>query len=206
MLVRLIILFMFSFKFSFGGFEVDFFDVGQGNCTVVRCPKGHPLLVDAGSSQGKAGEKKANTIGKIVERLISIPNESTDGTHLSFFVSHGDDDHTNWIKDILTNFKKNLRDQGERNVKIRFLLGGRPAHYSDGFRGFVEQHRQFSINQKIYISEYREEIEHKVSADVEREVRQDTPNRKDLIKDQIKTRVKALLGECISSSFKQWRC
>lgn len=128
-------------------FEVTFFDVGQGNCTLVRCPNGGPLLVDCGSSGGLTKKRKKSTTiqTKICDRLKEYIRGNTKNI-INVLISHPDKDHFNWVADVLdnSNFSKT-------NIKI--VLGGSyqfeenyqkidasgPATYKKNFYNLLEK-------------------------------------------------------------------
>lgn len=78
--------------------------VGQGDCTVIQCPrangglaKGFVTIIDAGSStqnRGINGQHIVNFLG---------------GTRLNFVViTHSDDDHLNYMNDILNFYQQDV--------------------------------------------------------------------------------------------------
>lgn len=152
MLKRFLCLFFLSFTLAFAEFEIDFCDVGQGNGTIVNCPGGPPLLIDAGSRQGKV---KKDIMNEMAERLYGLlpGSRPLNIPHLFVFISHGDADHMDCIEGIVK-----LLEEWNQDLRVRFLLGGRPEHYAGtskaGFRNLVERHRPYAINQRLYISEH----------------------------------------------------
>lgn len=131
--------------------EITFFDVGQGNSTLVCFPHKPPLLIDAGSN-GLRDEHnfKANKIreicGKIKRNLPKLELDSTD-SDLAVVASHGDTDHYLWIQEITkTNFG--------RKIDIRFLLGGEEKDYKNQeFKKYINIYKQ-SHNNQIYAKDY----------------------------------------------------
>lgn len=124
-------------------FEVTFFNTGQGGCTLVRCPKGPPLLYDAGSSQLEGNtdsEKKAfknKTIERIVNKLkdyILADQQSEKDFHLNVVLSHKDKDHTNWVKEIIEKlralFMKNALTK-KIPLKVHYLVGAHQTPETD---------------------------------------------------------------------------
>lgn len=104
--------------------EVKIFNVGQGNCTVVKHPTKQTLLVDAGtaaftpamrpdctcSSETSKKQKKEEIIAYIGSQPVVA------------LVSHGDRDHYGWIPTIINALR-------EKKVEVSLLLGGIPSDY-----------------------------------------------------------------------------
>lgn len=67
-------------------------DVGQGDCFLVKSPNGNAYLVDGGSSD-------VNQVGKY--RIEPCLKSLGVGRLTSVFVSHGDLDHCNGIRELL---------------------------------------------------------------------------------------------------------
>lgn len=76
-----------------GKLELHFIDVGQGDSTLVRCPNGKNILVDAGSNSGGSPEEVSDYISEVVgDGLIKID---------TLVITHADGDHYNLIQDSL---------------------------------------------------------------------------------------------------------
>jgi beta-lactamase superfamily II metal-dependent hydrolase len=84
--------------------KVTFFDVGQGNCSLVTCEPNPPLLVDCGSSSNayRGAYFKENQVTKIAEAL-----KSSSSSSFFLVVSHPDEDHYSWLPDVLIKANKN---------------------------------------------------------------------------------------------------
>jgi len=154
-------------------FSLDFFNVGQGNCTVAYFGKGTaPLLVDAGSSafdkdvdieEGSDDEEAEAGVSFRKQRLSEI-GERIKGAlpktmgknfpHLNVIISHGDGDHCNWMVDLIEFIK---RDRGP--LRIRILLGGTESDYEvtslSNVKAFSKSLRNDSYNDRIYAGEYK---------------------------------------------------
>ena len=100
--------------------ELTFFDVGQGNGTLVTCGSCPPLLVDCGSSSHnyRGAKFKEQQINHITAALKACSSST-------FFlvVSHPDEDHYNWLPEVLSDAEKNGRSVGNA------WLGGMEDHY-----------------------------------------------------------------------------
>ena len=73
--------------------EVIFFDVGLGDSTLIKCPDGSKILVDAGSMGGLSAAQKSVVREEIRDHI---------GDHLDLVVvTHPDTDHYNMIANVL---------------------------------------------------------------------------------------------------------
>ncbi len=79
-------------KFPDGNMQVTMLDVGQGDCIFVKGPKGSTYLIDGGSSD-------VEQVGKY--RMESFLKSQGVGKLDYVFVSHGDLDHYNGIKEMM---------------------------------------------------------------------------------------------------------
>ena len=140
--------------FSFGAnLGVEFFDVGQGHCTLVYFKEGPPLLVDAGSSE-IPGDAKAEKESFKTKQLASIASaikskgKTTNKTKwkvdLNVIISHGDGDHYNWVTQLFDSLSSTLR--------VRFLLGGKKGDYNDDLQALVKRHEKKDT--PSYVNEY----------------------------------------------------
>ncbi|MDE5747922.1 MAG: ComEC/Rec2 family competence protein, partial [Acetatifactor sp.] len=75
------------------GFSLTMLDVGQGDCICVRTAQGQTYLFDGGSSS-------RSSAGKYV--LIPYLKHQGIGVIDGIFLSHGDEDHVNAIRELLT--------------------------------------------------------------------------------------------------------
>ena len=110
-------------------FRVTFFNVGQGDCTIIESSQKGLLIVDAGSSdtssvpnlpaKDKYKELAKKIVSHIETSIRTIPK-------LSFIVTHSDQDHLNLIKFIISNLLK-LRDVPAINISV--LFGGDYSNY-----------------------------------------------------------------------------
>lgn len=153
-ILRLLSLFLFAQQSVATELDLTFFDVGQGNCTVITCPKGPPLLVDAGSSslRGHGNTFEKDQITSIVSKIEkALPGkQSDDFPDLNVVVSHGDADHLNWIQKIL----EELKSSNNENILIHYLLGGSPKDYAREFNAFIDNERSENKQKYVFASEY----------------------------------------------------
>ena len=85
--------------------EITMLDVGQGDCIFMKGPWGKAYLVDGGSSD-------VNQVGKY--RIESFLKYKGVGTLDYVFLSHGDQDHYNGIKELI--------QRQEYGIKIKRIV------------------------------------------------------------------------------------
>ena len=95
--------------------EIHFIDVGQGDSTLVVCPNGNKILIDAGSSaHGSRDDVRAYLLGVLDrgERMLT-----------ALVVTHPDLDHYNYLPDILrgVTVKQLLRTGDEEDFDDKFV-------------------------------------------------------------------------------------
>jgi len=95
-----------------GELEIHFIDVGQGDSTLVVCPNGRNLLIDAGSHSGA----EADVIRDYIFGEIGPDQPRID----ALIVTHADSDHYNLIPSVLA----------QVYVRKAFHVG-RASHYGD---------------------------------------------------------------------------
>ncbi|GMU19148.1 MAG: hypothetical protein AMXMBFR12_03400 [Candidatus Babeliales bacterium] len=111
--------FFIIFQLPLLGMEVTFFNVGQGNCTLVTYPGQKTMLVDAGSSSVPSDDPKCmNALHDLVTRIIN----KTPNKELFVVASHADKDHINKISEACQQLLK-------KKFKLSFLLGGSKKNY-----------------------------------------------------------------------------
>lgn len=105
--------------------KIDFFEVGQGHCTLICCDESGPILVDAGclsyAYTGRDAFRK-DTIKAIVTKINRHADET--GMGLTVIVSHPDPDHFNWLQEIMTDCTANI---------VKVVLGGSKKFYTDRY-------------------------------------------------------------------------
>jgi len=73
--------------------EIHFINVGQGDSTLIVCPNGHRILVDAGSSAGA----DVPTIQTYFQSHLGTNTPRLD----TLVITHADRDHYNLLDDLL---------------------------------------------------------------------------------------------------------
>lgn len=100
-------------------FEATFIDVGQGNCTLINCPNGNPLLVDGGSSAQacihRICRNKNDTINIISDKLKKYLKNNPKKL-INIIITQPDKDHFNYIPNIVKKIDK--------NIQLKIMLGG----------------------------------------------------------------------------------
>jgi len=73
--------------------SIHFLDVGQGDSTLLVCPNGNTMLVDAGSTGSGSPVLTRNYLVSVLEPL---------GLNINYLiVTHPDADHYNWLDEVL---------------------------------------------------------------------------------------------------------
>ena len=154
LIVHLILSISSSIVFSS---EVCFFDVGQGNCTLVTFNSGKsgkklpPLLVDSGSSclreslfqqreilsdtleKKHKDDKRKYIINDVASKILESINLIGGKKQMNVVVSHGDADHINLISDIVEEINK----KAKKKTNIFYYLGGGEDDYKEIVGNFV---------------------------------------------------------------------
>ncbi len=116
MKMPLISFFTLTASLSLLSMEMKVFNVGQGNCTVVKDSHYDTLLVDAGSSS----LPQDSPTKKIVQNIISYT--SSERKPVTMVVSHGDKDHYSWIPTIIRQLRR-------KKIPVSLILGGTHTDY-----------------------------------------------------------------------------
>ena len=89
----LAVVFLLVSSASAGDIEVHFINVGQGDCTLIKCPNGRRILIDCGTL---GGGNKESIKGYLHEQL-DTDNPTVD----VLVVTHPDQDHYNLLPHVL---------------------------------------------------------------------------------------------------------
>lgn len=101
------------------GMEVTFYNIGQGNCTLVTCPGQKTMLVDAGSSSAPTDDPRCTTaLNNLVTHIIN----KSPSKELFVVATHADKDHINKISIVCQKLIS-------KEFKLNFLLGGSTENY-----------------------------------------------------------------------------
>lgn len=146
MLMKLLALLLLLVTYNcFSQLEIICFDVGQGNCVLLLCSEGQvpPLLIDGGSKSYqnfRPAHFKCNQINKISKRIADFLVDREDKKIL-VVVSHPDEDHYLWIKDILDAVSELAKDSYVSQIK----LGGLKSQYNAPFITFLKSLTEASV-------------------------------------------------------------
>lgn len=83
-------------------FDVTFYNVGQGDCTIIKYPNKRILFVDAGTSETRGvlgiAENDKDKTEKLAENIVDFITPDLEVSKwLLFVVTHSDKDHLNLI-------------------------------------------------------------------------------------------------------------
>jgi len=95
-IISLLVLFSFTLSAcSADKLELHFMDVGQGDSTLVICPNGNSILIDAG---GTLGPNSAE--GNVREYILNHINRDQRKIN-TLIITHPDEDHYNFLPKVL---------------------------------------------------------------------------------------------------------
>lgn len=98
--------------------EINFIDVGQGDCTYIKTPKGKNIIIDGGEGNTKQYDYGENVV---LPYLLDKKVKKID----YLIISHTDSDHIGGIFALLKNIKVEkiiIGTQAEESVQYRELL------------------------------------------------------------------------------------
>ena len=140
--------------------EVAFFNVGQGNCTVIKSPdKEHILIVDAGSTKDPEDFFNVKKMIFSVDKSNMVTSISkwigNDSYQAHFIISHFDEDHYNIISNIINNFKDDK--ETSNSSKLKKSSRKLPQKFRPSLNAFFESKNikgkfdniQFYVSQEI---------------------------------------------------------
>lgn len=113
--------------------------VGQGDCTIIQCPKpsGNIVVVDCGSAHGHhrfSAEEVRQFLGNEISKVVAI------------FISHPDKDHYSYLYQII--WKKNIKS---------IIIGGQMKDYKGGKinkRRIYSWLKKYKKDNKLYTLNY----------------------------------------------------
>lgn len=103
---------------QFGPLTLHFIDVGQGDSTLIACPNGKNILIDAGSTSGVSADI-------VREHLVNALNHRELRIH-SLIITHPDADHYNLLHDLLIDIP----------IEKAFWVGSRENYSNQIFRNW----------------------------------------------------------------------
>lgn len=108
---------------------IHFIDVGQGDCTLIKCPNGEAILVDCGS----LGGGDAALVRKYIRKQLGESSE----IH-TLVITHPDASHYNLVEDVLKGSKG--EEDGDVPVKKILLAGSTDEYSAHGFSEWLDKH------------------------------------------------------------------
>ena len=135
--------------YSADEYDVTFYNVGQGNCVILKSHTTQNILfVDAGSSStiGVVNEGLRDKNEHLAQNIVDyIRHDLEESQTLHFIISHADRDHLNLVKPIISSFfglpddPSSLSKYQKSNIlkrlkkyKISALFGGCRGEYEKG--------------------------------------------------------------------------
>lgn len=117
--IFIIILMLFLFHFIPKNLEINFVDVGQGDCTFIVTPRNKTILIDGGGEASDEFDVGKNTL---------LPYILDKGyTKIDYiFISHFDQDHVGGILTIL------------QEIKVEKVIISKQEENSENYRKFLE--------------------------------------------------------------------
>jgi beta-lactamase superfamily II metal-dependent hydrolase len=83
--------------------RVMFMNVGNGDCILIKTPKGKTIVVDAGSRHLSVGTTVPQSKREVAQHLAKFVGPGKE--IFAVILTHPDLDHYNWISELLTNYK-----------------------------------------------------------------------------------------------------
>jgi competence protein ComEC len=146
-----------------GALHLTVMDVGQGDATLVRFPRGHALLVDSGGLPGASSFDIGDRVVGAVLRHAGIRRLDTA------VITHGDADHAGGLASVVRDFRPRDVWEGIPVPRSAPLLGLRRAATATGSRWTYVQ-----ANDRVTIDDVEVIVRHPGIPDWERqEVRND---------------------------------
>lgn len=128
-LLRLVFILMFIFIFFFNiipkDLDINFIDVGQGDGTFIKTPKGKTIIVDGGGSE-------TYDVGKNTLLPYILDRGYTKINYI--ILSHFDTDHVNAIFTVM------------ENIKVDNVIIGKQFEISENYKKFLEIVHKKKIN------------------------------------------------------------
>ena len=118
MLIILTILYSIFLIIPSNNIEINFVDVGQGDCAHIKTSKGHNALIDCGGSEGSDYD-----VGKNI--LLPYLLNNSNGVIDAIFISHFHDDHAEGCIEIIKSLKVKkifISPQNKETLLLNMIL------------------------------------------------------------------------------------
>ena len=145
--IFIIILLFFLFQFIPQNLEINFVDVGQGDCTFIVTPRNKTILIDGGGSSSNEFD-----VGKSTLLPYILDKGYTKIDYI--FISHFDQDHVGGILTIL------------QKIKVKKVIISKQEENSENYQKFLEIIKEKGVSVAIVKMGDRVKIENGVYFDI----------------------------------------
>ena len=145
--IFIIILLFFLFQFIPKNLEINFVDVGQGDCTFIVTPRNKTILIDGGGSSSDEFD-----VGKSTLLPYILDKGYTKIDYI--FISHFDQDHVGGILSIL------------QKIKVKKVIISKQEENSENYQKFLEIIKEKGVSVAIVKMGDRVKIENGIYFDI----------------------------------------
>ena len=145
--IFIIILLFFLFQFIPQNLEINFVDVGQGDCTFIVTPRNKTILIDGGGSSSNEFD-----VGKSTLFPYILDKGYTKIDYI--FISHFDQDHVGGILTIL------------QKIKVKKVIISKQEENSENYQKFLEIIKEKGVSVAIVKMGDRVKIENGIYFDI----------------------------------------
>ena len=145
--IFIIILLFFLFQFIPQNLEINFVDVGQGDCTFIVTPRNKTILIDGGGSSSNEFD-----VGKSTLFPYILDKGYTKIDYI--FISHFDQDHVGGILTIL------------QEIKVKKVIISKQEENSENYQKFLEIIKEKGVSVAIVKMGDRVKIENGIYFDI----------------------------------------
>lgn len=145
--IFIIILLFFLFQFIPKNLEINFVDVGQGDCTFIVTPRNKTILIDGGGSSSDEFD-----VGKSTLLPYILDKGYTKIDYI--FISHFDQDHVGGILTIL------------QEIKVKKVIISKQEENSENYQKFLEIIKEKGVSVAIVKMGDRVKIENGIYFDI----------------------------------------
>ena len=148
-IIKIFIIFLLFFLFQFipQNLEINFVDVGQGDCTFIVTPRNKTILIDGGGSSSDEFD-----VGKSTLLPYILDKGYTKIDYI--FISHFDQDHVGGILSIL------------QKIKVKKVIISKQEENSENYQKFLEIIKEKGVSVAIVKMGDRVKIENGIYFDI----------------------------------------